>query len=193
MLNSLIRDKVPFTAFINQHCPYKDQTGGDYLSADTWHIAESMVQFLETFYDSTVALSGVYYPTSPMIVHNILEIAQRLKDYENDPILREVVGKMKLKYLKYWKNVPFLYAFAFILDHRAKMTTLATVLSQLSYAVNVSYDQYFLEVKDKFAEVYGKYEVKYGSLPQHQRPPPAPTTGKQNKKVWGSYLVLPPP
>jgi hypothetical protein len=24
MLNSLIRDKVPFTAFINQHCPYKD-------------------------------------------------------------------------------------------------------------------------------------------------------------------------
>jgi hypothetical protein len=60
-----------------------------------------------------------------------------------------------------------LYAFAFILDPRAKMSTLATVLSQLSYAVNVSYDQYFLEVKDKFAEVYGKYEVKYGSLPQN--------------------------
>lgn len=45
-----------------------------------------MVQFLETFYDSTVALSGVYYPTSTMIVHNILEIAQHLKEYENDPV-----------------------------------------------------------------------------------------------------------
>jgi hypothetical protein len=92
MLNSLIRDKVPFAAFINQHCPYKDQSGGDYLSADTWHIAESMVQFLETFYDSTVALSGVYYPTSLMIVHNILEIAQHLKEYENDPVLLEAEG-----------------------------------------------------------------------------------------------------
>jgi hypothetical protein len=107
MLNSLIRDKVPFTAFINQHCPYKDQTGGDYLSADTWHIAESMVQFLETFYDSTVALSGVYYPTSPTYVHDIFEMAQHLKRYKNDPIYLKVAFALD----------PFLYAFAFILDH----------------------------------------------------------------------------
>lgn len=184
MLNSLIADKVPFSAFINQHCPYKGPHGEGLLTEATWHIAESMVKFLETFYESTVSLSGVYYPTSPMIVHNILEIAQHLKDYENDPILLEAVGKMKLKYLKYWKNIPFLYAFAFILDPRAKMSTLVTVLSHLSYTVNVSYDEYFAEVKDKLAEVYGKYEVKYGSLPQYQRPPLAPTAGKK-KKVWG--------
>ena len=76
-----------------------------------------------------------------------------------------------------------MYAFAFILDPRAKLSTLATVLSQLSLAVNVSYDQYFLEVRDKLAEVYGKYAVKYGNLPQNQRPPPAPTAGKK-KHVW---------
>jgi hypothetical protein len=62
-------------------------------------------------------------------------------------------------------------------------------LSQLSYVVNVSYDQYFLEVKDKFVEVYGKYEQKYGSLPQHQRPPPVPTTGRRNNKVWGKLFA----
>jgi hypothetical protein len=70
--------------------------------------------------------------------------------------------------------------------------TLATVLSQLSYDVNVSYDQYFLEVKDKFVEVYGKYEQKYGNLPQHQRPPPVPTTGRRIKKVWEKLFVDPP-
>jgi hypothetical protein len=60
---------------------------------------------------------------------------------------------MELKYLKYLKNVPFLYAFAHIFDPRAKMSMLATVLSQLSYVVNVSYDQYIMEVKDKFAKL----------------------------------------
>jgi hypothetical protein len=88
-----------------------------------------MFQFLETSYDLTIALSGVYYPTYPMYVHNIFEIAQHLKQYKNDPILLEGVGKMKLKYLKYWRNNPFLYAFAFILDPRAKLNTLATVLT----------------------------------------------------------------
>jgi hypothetical protein len=46
-----------------------------------------------------------------------------------------------------------LYAFAHIFDPRAKMSMLATVLSQLSYVVNVSYDQYIMEVKDKFAKL----------------------------------------
>jgi hypothetical protein len=57
-----------------------------------------MIQIFESLYDSTLALSAVYYPTSPMIVHNSLEIAQHLKQYENVPILLEVVGKMRLKY-----------------------------------------------------------------------------------------------
>jgi hypothetical protein len=57
------------------------------------------------------------------------------------------------------RKIHFFYAFACILDPRDKMSKLAIVLSQLCYAFNVSYDQPFLEVKDNFVEVYGKYEV----------------------------------
>jgi hypothetical protein len=53
-----------------------------------------MLNFLETFYESIVSLSRVYYHTSPLVVvYHILEIAQHLESYENDSILLEVVSK----------------------------------------------------------------------------------------------------
>jgi len=64
------------------------------------------LEFLELFYDSTVALSGVYYPTSPLVLHHILEIATHLVNYENDNQLGDVVVPMKTKFLKYWKKYP---------------------------------------------------------------------------------------
>jgi hypothetical protein len=58
------------------------------------------LQFLELFYDSNIALSGVYYPTSSLMSHHIFEIAAHLNEYENDELLRPVVVPMKDKFLK---------------------------------------------------------------------------------------------
>jgi hypothetical protein len=59
------------------------------------------LQFLELFYDSTVALSGVYYPTSSLMLHHVLEIAAHLHEYETDELLKPFVVPMKDKFLKY--------------------------------------------------------------------------------------------
>jgi hypothetical protein len=59
MLNSLIADKPSFSSFINQHCPYKGPNCGALLTEETWHIVESIVQFLDPSYYSTISLSGV--------------------------------------------------------------------------------------------------------------------------------------
>ena len=45
--------------------------------------------------------SGVYYPTSPLVLHHILEIASHLHDYEHDSNLSAIVMPMKAKFLKY--------------------------------------------------------------------------------------------
>jgi hypothetical protein len=37
-------------------------------------VAEKLIEFLELFYEATVNLSCIYYPTSPLIMYNILEI-----------------------------------------------------------------------------------------------------------------------
>jgi hypothetical protein len=75
-----------------------------------------------------VALFGVYYPTSPLMLHHILKIARNLNAYENHELLRNVVVPMKSKFLKYWREISILYAFAFILYPRAKMREFYKVL-----------------------------------------------------------------
>jgi hypothetical protein len=80
------------------------------LSEGHWAAAAKILEFLEMFYESTVALSGVYYPTSPLMLHHIIEIAGHLYDQETNPLLMNIVTPMKLKFLKYWQNIPLLYS-----------------------------------------------------------------------------------
>jgi hypothetical protein len=60
-----------------------------------------MLKFLGLFYISIVSLSGVYYPTSPLMMHAIIEIADHLNQFKNDDMLREVVVPMKTKFIEY--------------------------------------------------------------------------------------------
>jgi len=70
------------------------------LSVRHWYIAVNILEFLKLFYDSIVVLSGVYYLTSPLILHYLLQIASHLHASEKDQNLIVVVYPMKLKFLK---------------------------------------------------------------------------------------------
>jgi hypothetical protein len=91
------------------------------LTDDNWTIAEKVLSFLEQFYESTVQLSGVYYPIAPLMLHHLILIAKHLKAHEKDKLLRHVVLPMQDVFLKYWMDIPMLYSVAFILDSRAKL------------------------------------------------------------------------
>jgi hypothetical protein len=90
----------PHSLFFIQTC-YQQVIGQTLLTQAHWEIGEKILTFLELFYDSTVALSGIYYPTSPLMLHHIIEIASHLSNYENDILLRDIVVPMKSKFLKY--------------------------------------------------------------------------------------------
>jgi hypothetical protein len=65
--------------FISANYP----TGGEpLLTDDHWYVVEHMLKFLVVFYLSTVSLSGVYYPTSPVMMHAIIEMLSLIKDWE---------------------------------------------------------------------------------------------------------------
>jgi hypothetical protein len=100
MLKHLVSCKDVFSVFINTNY------GSTLLTARHWYIAEKILEFLEVFYESTVVLSGVYYPTSPLILHYLLDIAAHLHESENDQNLIVVVYPIKLKFLKYWEYIP---------------------------------------------------------------------------------------
>jgi hypothetical protein len=98
MLKHLLPYKDVFSVFINSNY------GSTLLTVRNWYVAMKILKFLEFFYDSTVTLSGVYYPTSPLALHHLLEIITHLTKCEKDTNMFPIVYPMKLKYLKYWKR-----------------------------------------------------------------------------------------
>jgi hypothetical protein len=125
MLKYLFPYRIPFTTFIHANYP---RAKGDQFVLTDWVIGEEVLKFLELFYYSTVVLSGVYYPTSPLMLHYLVKIAKHLKNYANDTHIRPIIQPIIDNYNKYCRNIPLLYSFAFILDRRAKMKGFSRVL-----------------------------------------------------------------
>jgi hypothetical protein len=99
MLKHLIGHKAPFSVWITTNHPFVD--GHPLLIDNDWKAAKKLLLFLEQFYDSTVVLFGVYYSTSPLIMHRVLENDGYLNTYERDRDLRNVVAPMKVKFENY--------------------------------------------------------------------------------------------
>jgi hypothetical protein len=73
MLKHLLPYRRTFSVWIKTNHPSKED-GSSLLNDDHLYIDEKMLSFLQVFYDSTVALLDVYYPTSSLMLHHTLKI-----------------------------------------------------------------------------------------------------------------------
>ena len=178
MLKHLLPYKEVFHVFITSNY------GSTLLTAQHWYVAEQIMIFLELFYNSTVVLSGVYYPTTPLVLHHMLDMAEHLQNAERDANFRMIATPMKLKFLKYWEKIPLIYSYAFILDPRAKMKGFFNVLELLGKATGCIYSSYYADVKDELYKLFGKYEQKFGAVRSQRVSIPSAHTGK-TKQAWG--------
>jgi hypothetical protein len=169
MLKHLVPYRSTFSVFIQTNYPVK-KDDSFLLTDDHWVVAEKVLSFLKLFYDTSVALSGIYYPTSTLMLHHILKIARHLTAFENDRLLRVAVIPMKTKFLKYWRNIPILYCFAFVLDPRAKMMGFNKLLVKLSGLTGTDYSRYPTSIRSKITKIFQIYEMKFGAalLSAHQ-------------------------
>ncbi|WVZ61480.1 hypothetical protein U9M48_011343 [Paspalum notatum var. saurae] len=69
MLKHLLPYKETFGMFLTTQYARKPDDP-ELLTPTHWYVAAKLLEFLELFYDATVSLSGVYYPTS--LTHNAL-------------------------------------------------------------------------------------------------------------------------
>nr|GEY52412.1 zinc finger BED domain-containing protein RICESLEEPER 2-like [Tanacetum cinerariifolium] len=53
-----------------------------HFPTENWVIIESLTQLLEVFNNATKFLSGVYYPTSPLVLQQIFFMTTKLSEYE---------------------------------------------------------------------------------------------------------------
>jgi hypothetical protein len=161
MLKHLVSYRSTFSVFIQTNCLAK-KDDSFLLTDDHWDVVEKVL-FLKLFYDTSVALSGIYYPTSTLMLHHILKIARHLTAFENDRLLRDAVVPMKTKFLKYWTNIPMLYCFAFVLDPRAKMRGFNKLLVKLSGLTGTDYSRYPTSICSKITKIFQIYEMKFGA------------------------------
>jgi hypothetical protein len=118
------------------------------------------------------------------MLHQILKIARHLNTYENDELLRQAVVRMKDKFLKYWRKVPLLYAFAFILDTRAKMRRFHKILLRLSTLTGIDYSRVPQKVRSQLTNTFQLYGSKFGDVrlrAQHQL---SNANEGRNKMAW---------
>jgi hypothetical protein len=87
---------------------------------------------------------------------------------------------MKYKFLKYWRDIPMLYAFAFVLDPRAKLRGFSNILRILSGLCGTDYSLYFSCVKNELSTMFNRYDSKFGAVRQRV-PPPSAVTGKRKQ------------
>ena len=117
-----------------------------------------------------------------LIIHYLIKIFIHLKTYANDPHIRSVVQPMIDKYNKYWRDIPLLYSFAFLLDPRAKMKGFTRVLRRLSNLTDTDYAAYLVTTRARLTDVYNKYEEKYGCVRLRRADPPN-MSGKK-RSAW---------
>jgi len=86
------------------------------------------------------------------------------------------------KYNKYWRDIPLLYSFAFILDPRAKMKGFTRVLRRLGGLTSTDYSTYLVGTRARLTDVYNKYEEKYGAVRLRRTDPPV-LSGK-SRSAW---------
>jgi hypothetical protein len=75
---------------------------------------------------------------------------------------------MKIRFLKYWRDIPVLYSSAFILDLRAKLRGFNRVLSILASVTHYDYSTYLTCVRAQLTMVFNKYEIKFGAVTTHR-------------------------
>jgi hypothetical protein len=183
MLKHLVPHRSTFSVFIQTQYPMQEGSP-PLLTSNHWTVADKVLSFLQLFYDCTVALSGVYYPTSPLMLHQILKIARHLNTYENDELLRQAVVPMKDKFLKYWRQIPLLYAFAFILDPRAKMRGFHKILLRLSALTGTDYSRLPHKVRSQLTNTFQLYESKFGDVRLRAQNQMSGANQGKNKMAW---------
>ncbi|KAK1272218.1 hypothetical protein QJS04_geneDACA020942 [Acorus gramineus] len=97
-----------------------------------WQISKVFVQFLSIFYDASIACSGVYYPTSNLILRQLFNISCAFKEYRDYSILQQSIILMEQKFKKYFEDIPMLFCLAAVMDITIKLDTVKTIISRIS-------------------------------------------------------------
>ena len=146
----------------------------DILNESDWNTVFKIKKFLESFYTSTNILSGVYYPTSCMVLERLYITARAFNRYQNDPDFHAVIYAMELKFRKYWEELPMLFPLACVMDPRYNLSGTKFIIDQISNALTFNMPITYRNLEQTLTEMYELYASRIGTQVTRV-PTPTPT------------------
>ncbi|XP_026378706.1 zinc finger BED domain-containing protein RICESLEEPER 2-like [Papaver somniferum] len=128
-----------------------------------FEVCSLFMTFLETFYDATNVLSGIYYPTSHIVINQLYNMTQAFVDCRGYDIYDKVLYAMELKFKKYFEPIPPIYYLASIMDPRKKLQHTMVLITKICENLNIPVLDTVEKVMEKLSSLFTHYENIYGS------------------------------
>ena len=185
MLEAALPYKEVVSSFFNTRC-----LDGMLTDLD-WQIGMCFYYFLKVFYDATVQLSGVYYPTSPHALHKLFDIAKAFDLHRGVDMFAQCVEFMEAKFKKYWQRVPPLYCAAAVLDPRVKLQGVEYMINGISSRLSVTSDMITIDtVKSDMSKLYDAYSERYRGSHSSAPAPSVSSATVPSGSSWEEMMTL---
>ena len=167
MFLSAIRQKVTLQYFHDQ----LSQKG--YVvpfNVEHWDTIERLTRLLEVFYNATKKLSGVYYPTSHLVLEQLYYMCSSLSSFElTGGVFSNMVIPMKEKLVKYFESLPPVITCAAALNPCYNLCGVELLIESISNDLGLTADKVnFVEdaqrdFNNSFKGLWNYYFEKYGN------------------------------
>ena len=121
-----------------------------------WDLGIQICELLQPFDEITNLISGSTYPTSNLYFMQVYKIELWLKSHEksSSEVIVEMVGAMKVKFDKYWREYSVILAMAAVFDPRFKLSLLDYCFTKLD---DDTAEQKVVHVSDKLELLFKAY------------------------------------
>ena len=189
LLNESFSYKELLCMFINNNVPQVN------LFPQNWEVCQKILDLLKVFNDATYTLSGVYYPTSHLLLIECINIVGAMQENETDLILSESILIMKNKWLNYFKMIPLINLVACVFDPRIKIDGLTDYLRMYYECLHIdeseiNIDNIINDVRKILGELYNEYKMQYGDVLSSSQPTCQVQSVATGKLSMGDRILL---
>ena len=138
LLNKAIKYKVVITELYNSD-PNNQYEDGLITELD-WRLAITVRDILDCYAHATKVFSYVYEPNVHQVIIECVSIVTTLREYEEDRHFSNIIYDMKVKWIEYFTDFPYIYGIACLLDPGVRQEGLENMLEHYYKVLGVSYD-----------------------------------------------------
>jgi len=135
-----------------------------------WGCIEKLTELLEVFKTSTTILSGVYYPTSSLVLKQLYLMCSKLNDFQFGPDVNEtMIAPMKAKFKKYFEEMPPAITCAAALNPCLNVAGVEMLIENICYDLGLNDDNpncstnLLQTFNRQLQDMFDHYLVKYGN------------------------------